>query len=592
MSFDGIVSRAIVKELNNTILGGRIDKIYQPERDELLLNIYNKGDNHKLIISSSSNNPRIHLTNRSKTNPSNPPMFCMLLRKYISGGIILNIEQFHMDRILFIDISTLDELGLPAENRLIVEIMGKHSNIILIEKESLKIIDSIKRVTHDISRVRQILPGLEYQFPPLQNKKDPLCLNEEDFFALMDNVSPNTRIYKFFYTNYMGLSPLISKEICYVSNVDMDRPITSLSMNEKNRLLNSFMSTMIKVREEKYTPVLVCDPINPGYRAFHALDLSHFGNYKKEYLDSISNVLDRFYLINDTMDRVKQKSHSIKKSVETKLERSINKLSKQKEELLKSKDREKYKMYGDLISANIYKIKKGVKEVSLENFYSEDMEVVTVPLNPKYSPAENAQRYYKKYSKLKNAYALLLKEIPKTEEEIEYLENVLNSIDNCTEIVELEEIKDELIKEGYLKIYKNNKNIKKKSPKSKPHHYISSDGFHIYVGKNNRQNEYLTLKMANKDDMWLHAQKIPGSHVIIRKNKESISDTALREGALLAAYYSKAKHSNNVAVDYTEKKNVKKPKNAKTGMVIYENFNTIFVTPEYKRVQNLKKVED
>lgn len=592
MSLDGIVSKAIVKELNNTILGGRIDKVYQPEKDELLLNIYNKGNNYKLIISSNSNNPRIHLTDKSKINPSNPPMFCMLLRKHIAGGIILNIEQFHMDRILFIDISSIDELGLPSEKRLVVEIMGKHSNIVLIEKEDSKIIDSIKRVSRDISRVRQILPGLEYQYPPLQNKKDPLCLNEKDFYTLMDKSKPNTYVYKFFYTNYMGLSPLISKEICYVSNIDIDRPIISLSMNEKEILLNTFISMMEKVQKEEYTPVLVYDQIKPGYKAFHALDLSQFGNYKKEYSNSISNVLDKFYLTNDTMERLKQKSHSIKKSIETKLERSLNKLSKQKEELLKSKDREKYKIYGDLISANIYKIKKGAKDVSLENFYSENMDTITIPLNPKYSAAENAQRYYKKYSKLKNAHTLLLKEIPKTEEEIEYLENVLNSIDNCTEIIELEEIKDELIKEGYLKPYKNNKNKKKKIPKSKPHHYISSDGFHIYVGKNNRQNEYLTLRMANKDDMWLHAQKIPGSHVIIRKSKEFISDTALEEGALLAAYYSKAKYSTNVAVDYTEKKNVKKPKNAKTGMVIYENFNTIIVTPEYEKIKNLKKVED
>lgn len=592
MSLDGIVTRAIVKELNNTILGGRIDKIYQPEKDEILLNIYNNGKNHKLTISSSSNNPRIHLTNQSKINPPNPPVFCMLLRKHLSGGIILNIEQFHMDRIIFIDISSIDELGIFKPKRLIIEIMGKHSNIILIENESLNIIDSIKRVPENVSRVRQVLPGLKYQLPPIQNKKDPLSSNREDFYNLIDQVKPNTHIYKFFYTNYMGLSPLISREICFNANIDIDRPVGSLTAQEKEILLNTFMSMIAKVEEEKYTPVLIHDPIKSGYKAFHALDIKQFGNYKKEYLDSISKVLDKFYLVNDTIDRIKQKSNSIRKSIETKLERSLNKLSKQKEELLKSKKREKYKIYGDLILANVHKIEERAEQVTLENFYNENMELINIPLNPKYSPAENAQRYYKKYSKLKNAHTLLLKEIPNTEEEIEYLENVLNSIDNCTEIIELEEIKEELIKEGYLNPHKNNKNKKKDNIKSKPHHYVSSDGFHIYVGKNNRQNEYLTLKMANKDDIWLHAQKTPGSHVIIKKDRKSISNTALEEAALLAAYYSKARHSNNVAVDYTEKKNVKKPKNAKTGMVIYENFNTVFVTPEYSKIQKLKKVED
>lgn len=592
MSLDGIVTRAIVKELNNTILGGRVDKIYQPEKDEILLNIYNKGNNYKLLISSSSNNPRIHFTNQVKKNPPNPPMFCMLLRKHISGGVILDIQQFHMDRIILIDISSLDELGRPSQKRLIVEIMGKHSNIILIEKENLNIIDSIKRVSQDISRVRQVLPGLEYQYPSLQDKINPLFLDEEEFVSLIDGSKPNIHIYKFFYTNYLGLSPLISREICFDSGIDMDRPISSLDMQERQRLLDSFMSMMLKVKAENYTPVLIHDPNNPGYISFHALDLNQFGNCEKVYLDSISQVLDKFYLINDTMDRVRQKSHSMKKSIETKLERSLNKLSKQKDELLKSKDREKYKIYADLISANIYRIEKGVRQVELENFYSEDMKVITIPLNPKYSAAENAQRYYKKYSKLKNAHKLLLKQIPQTEEEVEYLENVLNSIDNCTEVIELDEIKEELIKEGYLKSNKNKRNKGKKEPTSKPHHYISTEGYHIYVGKNNRQNEYLTLRFANKDDVWLHAQKIPGSHVIIRKDKETIPDTTLEEGALLAAYYSKAKHSTNVAVDYTEKKNVKKPKNARTGMVIYENFNTIFITPEYERIKKLKKVED
>ena len=590
MSLDGIVVNSIVEELNKKLLGGRIDKIYQQEKDEILINIYNKGINHKLIISSSSNNPRIHLTDHKKPNPSNPPMFCMLLRKHLSGGIILNISQFSMDRIIFIDISSLDELGRTSEKRLIVEIMGRHSNIILIDKSSLKIIDSIKRVPQEISRVRQILPGLKYAYPPSDNKINPLEFNEKEFYELFENVNANTPIFKFFYTNYMGLSPLIGKEICFNSDIDIKRPIGSLNTIEKEMLFNSFLEIINKIKKKDYNPVLIKDNYSNNYLAFHALDIQQFGNQNKLYTDSISSTLNKYYYINDMIDRVNQKAQAMAKSIQTKLERSQNKLAKQKQELLEAKDREKYKIYADLLSANLYNIEKGVSEVLVENFYTENMEKIKIPLDPKYTPAQNVQKYYKKYSKLKNAHTLLSKQILETREEIDYLENVLNSIENCTEVIELDEIKEELIKEGYLK--KNKKDKKKTIVKTKPHHYISSEGINIYVGKNNRQNDKLTLKFAHKEDIWLHIQKMPGSHVIIKKENQNISDATLEEAAILAAFYSKARNSTNVPVDYTEKKNVRKPKNAKTGMVIYENFNTIFVNPSKEKIQSIKKVED
>jgi predicted ribosome quality control (RQC) complex YloA/Tae2 family protein len=514
----------------------------------------------------------------------------MLLRKHLTGGTVLNVEQYQMDRVLFIDISSIDELGQPSERRLVVEIMGKHSNIILINKDSNKIIDSIKRVTHDMSRVRQVLPGINYEYPPIKDKKNPLDFNTDEFNKLLDECNSNIETYKFFYTNYIGISPLIGKEVCFNSRIDIDRPIGSLNLEEKKSLLNSFITIMDKVKNDSYNPVLIKNNFEADYLDFHATDINQFGNQNKVYLNSISEVLDKYYLKNDTLDRVSQKSQSIKKSIQTKLERSLNKLSKQKQELLESEDRGKYKVYADLISANLYRIEKGSSEIELENFYTENMEKIKVPLDKRHSPAENAQRYYKKYSKLKHAQSLLLKQIPETKEEIDYLENVLISIDNCTEVIELDEIKEELIKEGYLK--GNLKKKKKKEVISKPHHYISSDGFHIYVGKNNKQNDYLTLRFAHKEDLWLHIQNQPGSHVIITKKNNSISDTSLEEAATLAAYYSKGKNSSNVAIDYTERKNVKKPKNAKTGMVIYENFNTIFVTPSKEQIEKMEKVED
>lgn len=588
MSLDGIVTRAIVEELKDNILGGRIDKIYQQEKDEILINIYNKGKNNRLLISASSNNPRIYLTDYTKPNPPSPPMFCMLLRKHLSGGIILNIEQLYLDRVIFIDISSLDELGQPSVKRLIVEIMGKYSNIILIDKESSTVIDSIKRVTQDMSRVREILPGNKYEYL-LQNKENPLNLVEEKFVKLLNEDNDSKQIYKFFYTNYMGLSPLISKEICFLSDIDIDRPLGSLNSKDKEKLFNSFKTLTNKIRDKDFSPVLIKDSHGKDYISFHALDINQFGNCNKEYSDSISKILDKYYIKKDTIDRVSQKSQSIKKSVQVKFERSVNKLSKLKEELLESQDREKYKIYADLISANLYRIEKGLDEVELENFYSENLEKIKVPLDSRYSPVENAQRYYKKYSKLKKANKLLLEQIAQTEEEINYLENVLNSIDNCTEVIELEEIKEELVKEGYLKgnIKKSNKKIN-----SKPHHYISSEGHHIYVGKNNKQNDFLTLKYAHREDLWFHVQKMPGSHVIVRVENREVSNKTIEEAAILAAYYSKGKNSTNVAVDYTKRKNVRKPKNARAGMVIYDNYNTIFVTPSKERIINIKKVDD
>ncbi len=590
MSFDGIVTKSVLKELRDNLIGGRVDKIYQQEKDEILIHIHSKGINYRLILSASSNNPRIYLTEYSKKNPTEPPMFCMLLRKHLAGGVILNIEQFNLDRVIFIDISSMDELGQPTEKRLIIEIMGKHSNIILIDKSSFRIIDSVKRVYEDMSRVRQILPGMVYEYPPLQDKFNPLDSTEKDFFDLMDSADKNLPCFKFLYFNYIGLSPLISREICFDANIDIDRNLGSLYEDNKNSLYFSFNKFIAKVSKEEFTPVSVLNSNKSEILAFHALDLNQFGKENKVYFDSISKLLDNFYRSKDIIDRIGQKSQSIRKLIGVKLDRTLNKLGKQKEELLESRDREKYKIYADLISANLHIIPKGVDSIELDNFYDENMSKLTVPLDIKLSPVANAQKYYKKYSKLKNAHQLLLEQIPETEDEVSYLENVLMSIENSTEIKELDEIKEELINEGYIKGPLKKKK-KKEEAVSKPLHYISKDGFNIYVGKNNKQNDYLTLRLSHKDDIWLHVQNMPGSHVIIGKEGKSIPDTTLAEAAILAAYYSKGKNSNHVPVDYTERKNVKKPKNAKAGMVIYENFKTIIINPSKELVDSIKKVE-
>lgn len=588
MSLDGIVTKAIVSELNERILGGKINKIYQQESDEILISIRNSGENFKLLLSASSNNPRIYLTEASKENPASPPMFCMLLRKHLIGGKILNIEQFEMDRIVYIDISSRDDLGDYSEKRLIIEIMGKHSNIILIEKDSSIIIDSIKRIPDHISRVRQIYPGLVYINPPIGHKLNPLKSSKDDFLSLMDKEEKNLHIYKFFYFNFLGLSPLIGREISSLSNIDVDRTINSLSSEDVEKLYRNFNLIMTKVKNRDFKPLYIVSQARVA-KAFYAIRIEQFGLNNIHYRDSISSVLDIYYKSKDTQDRIKQKTQSISKNVKNKLDRSKSKLEKQVMELNESKDREKFKIYGDILSANLHQIPKGLSEVDLENFYSEDLDTIKIPLDPKISPAINAQKYYKRYQKLKTANKLLIKQITQSRDEIDYLENVLYNIDTSTEISEIDEIKDELIWEGYIK--RRSKKPNKKYKLSKPRHYVSSDGLDIYVGKNNRQNDILTMKTAHREDLWFHVQKKPGSHVILKTYGKEVPDTSLEEAAMLAAFYSKAKNSKNVLVDYTERKNVRKSKGARLGMVIYDNFNSINVSPIEDLVNKLEKVD-
>lgn len=589
MAFDGIVTNSLTKELNKNLLNGRINKVYQPENDEIFLHIRNNRENFVLLISASPNNPRFHLTTQTKKNPMQPPMFCMILRKYLEGSTILGIEQLFMDRVIFIDIASRNELGISSEKRLILEIMGRHSNLVLIDKESGEIIDSITRVTEDMSRVRQILPGLDYNFPPEQDKINPLTSNKEDFFNLLDKEDPKTQIFRFFYFNYMGLSPLISREFCYEADVNRNTKIEDLTPDMKDKLFSVFKKDVDNINNNCFKPTLVYDEDEIRMKAFHALDLNQFGeSAPKVTFDSVSELLDEYFSKKDHSDRIIQKSQSLRRIVQVKLDRTSNKLSKQFKEFETSKEREIYKIYADLISANIYHIEKGAKEITVQNFYDENLENITIPLNEKYSGPINAQRYYKRYSRLKNAYNRLNRQIPQTRNEALYLENILVSIDNSTEFDELEEIEEDLIKDGYIK--KSRRKTKSKNIESKPHHYVSEEGIDIFVGKNNRQNDILTFRNSNREDIWLHVQKMPGSHVIIKNNGQEVSNETLETAGLLAAYYSSGRTGSNVAVDWTERKHVKKIRGAKPGLVTYDNFETVFVTPTSHKVRKIKKI--
>lgn len=583
MSFDGIVINALENELSKKIINGRIDKIYQPENDEILLIINNNKNNYKLLLSASSSNPRIYLTDKKKENPLNPPMFCMLLRKHIQSGKILNIKQTSLERILNIHIDSYDELGNKKEKILIIEVMGRHSNIILIDKESNLIIDSIKRINVNISTVRQILPGITYTLPPSQEKINPLITNKESFINKVKSFNEGMPIYKILYQSFTGISPLISREILYNSNISDSTLLGELK--NFNNLYNSFSELLLKVKNKDFNPYILIDNKNNKMIAFSAIALNHLSIHKTLSFNSISELLDKFYFERDISDRINQKSWSLRKIISSRIEKNIKKLSKLKLELNEANKRDIYKVYGDLIISNLYKIKFKDEELICNNYYNNN-ELTKIKLDPRLNPSQNAQKYYKRYNKLKNASDLLSKEIIKTKNEIKYLENVNLSLENCSDFKELDEIRQELIHEGYLK---NRNKFKIKNNKRKPilKHYISSDGYDIYVGKNNIQNDYLTLKFANKDDIWLHVKDIPGSHVIIRRKDGTIPYNTIFEAANIAAFYSKGKLSSNVPVDYTERKNVKKPNGARPGMVIYNYFKTLFITPDENLIKKL-----
>ncbi len=584
MAFDGIVMHSVIDELKEKLIDGRVDKVYQPEKDEIFIHIRAKGLNQSLLISASSNNPRLYLTDKTKKNPTEAPQFCMILRKHLIGSTILSIEQYKTDRIVFIDMLSKDELGINREKRLIVEIMGRHSNIILIDKESEKVIDSISRVSVDMSSVRQIYPGSLYVLPPLQDKLSPLELEETSFNSAL-KLAEDLPVFKFIYTNYLGLSPIFSKEICFRAQVDSNQSVDTLSDEDIVKLFNTFKSLMDSIKNNKYTPNIAYDK-DKSILGFHIIKLSQFESASFRNFDFISTLLDNYYFEKDLSDRINQKSSSMRKIISNHLDRAKNKLKKQNRELEDAHDREKYKVYADLISANIYSIEKGAKNITVQNFYDPELKDLEIPLDEKIPAHLNAQKYYKKYSRLKNASNLLKEEIPNTENEIEYLENVLYSITHSSDTLDLEDIKDELISEGYIK--KSKKSKKAKLEKTEAYNFLTSNGITVLVGRNNRQNDELTFKKSNRDDIWLHAQNIPGSHVILKTSLDKLKESDLIEAARLAAYYSSGKNSNSVSIDYTERKHVRKQKGAKPGLVFYEDFNTISVNPNDELIQQQK----
>ena len=577
MSFDGIVTKAIVDDIKEKLINGKISKVNQPDKNELDLIIYNNKQNYKLLISASSSLPRMHFTNENKKNPIEAYNFCMLMRKYLQGAVITDIYQESMDRVVSIDINSRDEMGYDMNYTLVVELMGKHSNIILIEKESQMIVDAIKRISFDTKSIRQILPKTKYSY--LEDDKINILKSDD----LPINIAEGTtKLQQVFYKNYTGFSPTISREICLRADLDYNIRVEDLNDDEKSRFNQAFIDIREDIRNCDYEYSIVIDE-DEKLKDFHVIKLEKYGYLKKNF-DDIHEMLDYYYKKHSSNDSITQKSSHLKKIVSNKIQRNSNKLSNLTVDLQEAKKRDIYKVYADLISSNMHLINKGMDKITVDNFY-DDMNPIEIPLNPIKSGNENAQIYYKKFSKLKTREKMITQELPLIKQENEYLLQLLETLERITEYQELSEIKDEMVKIGLIK--KSKRKTAKVKP-SKPRHFVTENNVDIFVGKNNYQNDNLTLKQANREDIFVHVKDMPGSHVIMRN--ENLIQKDYDVACFLAAYFSSMSKEKYVEVDYTEKKNVKKAKGAKPGMVFYNNFNTVNVDMSSFNIDNIKEI--
>lgn len=559
MAFDGITVAGMTKELKDTLEGGRISKIAQPETDELLLTVKTPDGQKRLCISASASLPLIYLTSGNKPSPMTAPNFCMLLRKHISNGRIVSVNQPGLERIIRLEIEHLDELGDLCRKTLVVEIMGKHSNIIFCAEDGT-ILDSIKHVSAQMSSVREVLPGRPYFIPDTQKKLDPLNVQEEDF--ALELAAHPMPLGKALYSSFTGISPVAAEEVCWLAGLDSGISPKELSPDLLSHLYRQFCYYLEPVKKGEFSPAIYYDGEKP--KEFSVLPLSHYGNCRREECSSVSDMLYTFYASRDAQIRIRQKSTDLRHVVQTALERNRKKYDLQHRQLSDTRNREKFKVYGELLHTYGYSLEEGAKKLDALNYYTNEM--VTIPLDPQKTAMENAASYFEKYNKQKRTFEALSVHIQETRNEIDYLESVSRSLDMARTEADLAQIKEELIQSGYIR---RKASKKKEKLTSRPLHYLSSDGFHMYVGKNNLQNEELTFHFANGNDWWFHAKGVPGSHVIVRTNGEELPDRAFEEAGRLAAHYSKNGNAEKVEIDYVEKKHVKKPAGSRPGFVVY-----------------------
>ncbi len=567
MSYDGIVTRKVVNELKDKLLGGKIQKITQPSKNDVILNIYSMGKSYKLLLSANNNEARINLTNKKYENPEVPPNFTFVLRKHINQAKIVDIEQKGLDRVVIFSISSIDEMGFNKSKKLIVEIMGKHSNIVLTD-DDFNIIDSIKRINQSISSVRQILPNLGYEF--IDDGKYDISADDFSFDILkLDQKLPDTAIpYKIFNQNYTGFSPIVGKELIYQANIDSKIKWGLVSEDEKRKLNDLFIILREDIRNDNLKSYYY--ESEGKIKEFHTIDLKHLA-YKKIDCDLMSDAIEKFYESNKTNDRLNQIKKDLTKKVNAHIKQSKKKISILNDNLLNEEKIAKFRSYGDLLAANVHLIEKGAKNIEVNNFY-ENNNLITISLDPTKNSWENVESYYSKSKKLKNSLDFAKKDLPKQKEKLSYLNQLIDFIERSKTIDDLNDIKEEMAENNLIK--KQSKKINK-NKKSKPYHFLTKNDCDIYVGKNSKQNDYITLKLANKDDLWFHVKDFPGSHVILRSNNYNEED--IKIAAFLAYKNSSVENENKIDVDYTYKKNVKKAKGAAVGMVYYEDFKTITV---------------
>ena len=592
MAFDGITIENLTKDFNDRLTGGRIYKIAQTESDELLITVKLSYENidrfgikqAKLMMNAGASLPLVYETDENKPSPMTAPNFCMLLRKHIQNGRIVSITQPGLERIIRFEIEHLDEMGDLRHKVLLIEIMGKYSNIIFTDENNM-IIDSIKHIPSSVSSVREVLPGREY-FIPSQEKENPLETNADTFSSLV--LSKGMPIFKAIYSAYTGLSPIIAQEICHRAGIDADKSAISLETAEAIAIYKAFDSVISDVKEGNFKPCIIYENDSP--KEYASIPLTLFENSpgtEATYPKTISSLIMQYYSEKNVVTRIRQKSSDLRKIVQTALERNVRKYDLQTKQMKDAEKKDKYRVYGELLTVYGYSAEPGADKITVNDYNSS--KDVTITLDPTLTPAQNAKKYFDKYTKLKRTSEALEEQMKETKEAIDQLESIETALEIAKEEADLVQIKQELQQTGYIKAHFQGKNTRKEKIVSKPFHYVSSDGFDIYVGKNNLQNDELTFKTANGGDWWFHAKKIPGSHVVLLTGGREVPDRAFEEAAALAAYYSKGKNQEKVEIDYLKRKDVKKPNGAKPGFVVYYTNYSLAISPD---ISSLKLISE
>lgn len=577
MAFDGITIANLTAELREALTDGRIYKIVQPEKDELLLTIKNHGTQYRLLMSANASLPLLYLTQKNKQAPMTAPNFCMLLRKHLQNARIVEIEQPEFERIVVFRLEHLNELGDVCRKKLVIELMGKHSNLIFMDDKD-RIIDSIKHISGMVSSVREVLPGRDYYIPKTQEKQNPLTADLSQVKAALS--ARPMPVYQAIYTSFTGLSPVIAQEICHMAGVDADRTANTLSEEALSSLADAFAQVMQSVARQEFAPNIVYEGKEP--REYAAIPLSIYEGAQTAAYEQMSALLEDYYAQKSAVTRIRQKSADLRKIVQTAYERNVKKYDLQVRQLADTEKREKYKVYGELLNTYGYGAPEGAKSLDALNYYTNEM--ITIPLDPTLSAGENAKKYFERYGKLKRTNEALLALTKETKAEIDHLESVMTALDIARGEEDLTEIREELVESGYIRRRGGGKRAR---TTSRPFHYVSSDGFHMYVGKNNYQNEALTFQFATGGDWWFHAKGIPGSHVIVKTQGNELPDRTYEEAAALAAHYSKGAGQDKVEIDYTLRKNVKKPNGAKPGFVVYYTNYSMTIAPDIAGLREL-----